>query len=260
MRLAITLLMITVLAIFIVNNVNAQVGSTGIIATTNNPVYQLGDKVIISGSVAKVVDNNPATIIVRNPIGNVYEVGQVTLSNNLFTHDFVIGEDATSGTYDVEIKYGDQSGKTSFVVQVSQMQLIPVGDYAIKVRGNNTNLIKYSDVSISTVDNSVTVTVNASAISNGSVMQEFQIPKIIIDAPGSLLVAKIDGLISQCTQIETPSDRIMDCMIPVDATQLQIFGTTVIPEFGPVAMLILTVSVLGIVFLSTKTKIKKPFY
>ncbi|MBI3639825.1 MAG: PEFG-CTERM sorting domain-containing protein [Thaumarchaeota archaeon] len=255
MWLAIALLMISVLAIFVVNNANAQVGSTGIIATTNKPVYQLGDKVIISGSVAKVVNNNPATIMVINPIGNVYEVGQVSLSNNQFTHDFVLGEGATSGTYDVKIKYNDQSGNTSFVVQVSQAQLIPVGDYTIKVRSNNTSLIKYSDVSISTIDHSLTVTVNASAISSGSVLQEFQIPKKIIDAPGSLLIVKIDGFISQCVQIETPSDRILDCMIPVDATQLQIFGTIVIPEFGPIAMLILTIGILGAIFLSNKVKI-----
>lgn len=254
MRLAITLLMISVLAIFVANNASAQVGSTGIIANTNKPVYQLGDKVIISGSVAKVVNNNPATIMIINPIGNVYEVGQVILSNNLFTHDFVLGESATSGTYDVKIKYGDQSGSTSFVVQVGQMQLIPIGDYAIKVKGNDT-MIKYSDVSVSTIDNSITVSVNASAISNGPVMQEFQIPKKIIDAPGSLLVVKINGFTTQCVQIETPSDRILDCMIPVDATQLQIFGTTVIPEFGPIAMLILTMGILGTIFLSNKMKI-----
>lgn len=255
MRIAIMLLTISVLAVFVVNSANAQVGSTGIIVTTNKPVYQLGDKVIISGSVAKVVNNNPVTIMVINPIGNVYEVGQVSLSNNLFTHDFVLGEDATSGTYDVKTKYADQSGNTSFVVQVGQMQLIQVGDYVIKVRGNNTGLIKYSDVSISTIDNSLSVTVNASAISGGSVMQEFQIPKKIIDAPGSLLVTKIDGIISQCTQIETPSDRILDCMIPADATQLQLFGTTVIPEFGPIAMLILTAGIIGTIFLSSKVKI-----
>lgn len=256
MQLAITLFMISVFAIFVVHNVNAQVGASGIIATTNKPVYQLDDKVIISGSVAKVVNNNPVTIIVRNPIGNVYEVGQVSLSNNLFTHDFVLGDSATSGTYDIEIKYGDQTGKLSFVVQVGQMQLIQVGDHAIKVKGNNTNLIRYSNISISTVDNSVTVTINASAISSDSVMQEFQIPKTIIDAPGSLLVVKIDSLISQCAQIETPSDRIIDCMIPVDATQLQIFGTTVIPEFGPIAMLILTIGILSTIFLSNKIKIR----
>ena len=255
MRLTIALLMISVLAIFVVNNVNAQVGSTGIIATTNKPVYQLGDKVVISGTVSKVINNNPVTIMVINPIGNVYDVGQVSLSNNLFTHDFVLGEGATSGTYDVKIKYGDQTGNTSFAVQVGQTQLIPVGDYTIKVRSNNTSLIKYSDVSISTIDNSLTVTVNASATSSGYVMQEFQIPKKIIDAPGSLLIVKMDGLTSQCAQIETPSDRILDCMIPVDATQLQIFGTVVIPEFGPIAMLILTIGVIGIIFLSNKVKI-----
>ena len=255
MRLAIALLMISVLAIFVVNNVNAQVGSTGIIVTTSKPVYQLGDKVVISGSVAKVINNNPVTIMVINPIGNVYDVGQVSLSNNLFTHDFVLGEGAISGTYDVKIKHGDQSGGTSFVVQVGQTQLIPVGDYTIKVRSNNTSLIKYNDVSISTIDHSLTVTVNASAIPSGYVMQEFQIPKKIIDAPGSLLVVKIDSLTLQCAQIETPSDRILDCMIPVDATQLQIFGTVVIPEFGPIAMLILTIGILGTIFLSNKVKI-----
>ena len=260
MRVFATLLMISFLTIFVLNNASAQVGSTGIIATTDKPVYQLGDKVTISGSVAKIVDNNPATIMVINPIGNVYDVGQVSLSNNLFTHDFVLGEDAASGTYDVKIKYGDQSGKTSFVVQVGQTQQIPVGDYTIKIRGNNTGLIKYGDVSISTIDNSLTVTVNASAISGSSVMQEFQIPKKIIDAPGSLLAVKIDGFDSQCTQIETPTDRILDCEIPVDAKQLQIFGTTVIPEFGPIAMLILTMGVLGTIFLSNKIRINKPFY
>lgn len=256
MRLGIVILTVSILAIFVANNVNAQVGSTGIIANTDKPAYQLDGKVVITGTVAKVVDNNPVTIIVRSPIGNVYTVGQVELSNNLFTYDFVLGDDVVSGTYDVELKHGDQSGKLSFVVQGGQMQLIPVGDLAIKVRGNNTNLIKYSDVSVSTVDDSVTIAVNASSISNGSVMQEFQIPKAIIDAPGSLLIAKIDGLISQCTQIETPSDRILDCMMPASATQLQIIGTVVIPEFGPMAALILTVGVLSIIFLSNKMKIR----
>ena len=254
MRLAIAFLVISVLAIFVANNANAQVGSTGIIASTNKPVYQLGDKVIISGSVAKVVDNNPVTVLVINPIGNVYDVGQISLSGNLFTHDFVLGDGATSGTYDVKIKYGDQSGQTSFVVQVGQVQLIPVGDYSIKVKGNNT-MIKYSDVSVSTIDHSLTVSINASAISSGSAMQEFQIPKKIIDAPGSLLTVKIDGFDTQCTQIETPSDRILDCAIPFDAKQLQIFGTVVIPEFGPIAMLILTIGVIGTIFLSKKMKI-----
>src|SRR5438445_2532440 len=150
MRLSITILAISILAIFVVNDANAQLGTNGIIATANKSTYQPDDKVIITGSVAKVVNDNPVTIIVRNPIGNVYEVGQVTLSNNLFVHDFVLNENITPGIYNVEIKHGTQTGQITFVVYGSQMQLINVEEYVIKVRGNNTNLIKYGGVSVST--------------------------------------------------------------------------------------------------------------
>ncbi len=256
MRLSITILMISVLMIFVLNYANAELGTNGIIATTNKASYQPSDKVIITGSVAKITTGNPVTIIVRNPIGNVYEVGQVTLLNNLFVHDFVLGDDATAGTYNITIKHGTQSGQLTFVVHGNQMQLIKVGDYTIKVRGNNTNLITYKDVSVSTLDHTLTISVNASAISSGSVMQEFQIPKAIIDAPGGSLVTKIDGTILQCGQAETPSDRILDCMISSSAKKLTIIGTIVIPEFGSIAVLILIVGIISTIFLSNRLKIR----
>jgi predicted secreted protein with PEFG-CTERM motif len=256
MRQSVTILIFSILIIFVLNNANAETGSGGIIATTNKATFQPGDKVIITGSVAKIVTNNPVTIIVRNPIGNVYEVGQVNLSNNLFVHDFVLSDDVTAGIYNVQIKHGTQTGQLTFVVYGSQMQLIKVGDYNIKVRGNNTNLINYNDVSISTIDDSFTISVNASAISSGSVTQEFQIPKAIIDAPGGSLIVKIDGMILQCGQTETTTDRMLDCMIPSSAKELTIIGTTVIPEFGPIAVLILAVSIFSTIFLSNKMKIR----
>jgi predicted secreted protein with PEFG-CTERM motif len=255
MQRPITILMISILAILAMHNVNAQLGTNGIIAITNKSTYQPDDKVIITGSVAKVVDSNPVTIIVRNPIGNVYEVGQVALSNNLFIHDFVLTDDITPGTYNVQIKHGTQTGQLTFVVYGSQLQLINVENYAIKVRGNNTNLIKYTDVSVSTIDDSLSISVNASAISN-SLMQEFQIPKVIVDAPDGSLIVKIDGAILQCGQTETTSDRILDCMIPASAKELTIIGTVVIPEFGPISVLILTVGIVGTIFLSNKMKIR----
>ncbi len=256
MRQSVTILIFLILIIFVLNNANAETGSGGIIATTNKATFQPGDKVIITGSVAKIVTNNPVTIIVRNPVGNVYEVGQVNLLNNLFLHDFVLSDDITAGTYNVQIKHGTQTGQLTFVVYGSQMQLIKVGDYNIKVRGNNTNLINYKDVSISTIDDSLTISVNASAISSGSVTQEFQIPKAIIDAPGGSLIVKIDGAILQCGQTETTIDRMLECMIPSSTKELTIIGTTVIPEFGPIAVLILAVGIFSTIFLSHKMKIR----
>jgi len=256
MRQSVIVLILSIIIIFVLNNAYAETGSGGIIATTNKVTFQPGDKVIITGSVAKIITNNPVTIIVVNPIGNVYEVGQVSLSNNQFTHDFVLSDGVTAGIYNVEIKHGTQIGRIAFVVYESQMKLIKVGDYNIKVRGNDTNLINYDDVSISTIDNSLTMSVNASAISSDSITQEFQIPKAIIDSPGGSLVVKIDGTILQCGQTETIVDRMLDCVIPSNAKELTIIGTTVIPEFGPIAFLILTVGIFSTIFLSNKMKLR----
>ena len=256
MRLSVTIVIFSILMIFVLNNANAETGSTGIIASTNKATYQPGDKVIITGSVAKIITNNPVAIIVRNPIGNIYEVGQVNLSNNLFVHDFVLSDDVTTGTYNVLIKHGTQTGQLTFVVYGSQMQLIKVGDYNIKVRGNNTGLIKYSDVSVSTIDDSLTISVNASAISSGSVMEEFQIPKAIIDTPGGSLIVKIDGEVLECGQTETISDRILDCVISSNANELKIIGTVVIPEFGSIPVLILAAGIVSTIFLSHRIRIR----
>jgi len=48
----------------------AYAQSSEISATTNKQFYELGDKVVISGSV-QLVSGTPVTIIVRNPMGNV---------------------------------------------------------------------------------------------------------------------------------------------------------------------------------------------
>jgi len=256
MRVQLSIAISSFLMICVLNMANAETGAGGIIATTDKATYQPGDKVVISGSVAKIVINNPVTIIVRNPIGNVYEVGQVGLMNNLFTHNFVLNDDVMVGTYSVMIKHGTQTGDLTFVVRGSQMKTITVENYLIKVRGNNTDLIKYSDVSVSTIDKSLTISVNASGIPGDSDMQEFQIPKAVIDAPGGSLLVKVDGEILQCGQTETSSDRILDCTIPSNANELEIIGTVVIPEFGPVIILILAVGILSTMFLSNKIKIR----
>src|SRR5574340_51160 len=117
--------------------------SSGITASLNKSSYQPGDKVIISGSVGQIVNGNPVTMIVRNPVGNVYEVGQEKLLNHLFVHDFVLNDDSVGGTYSINIKYGSSSNQMYFVVNAGVLTTIPVFDSEIKIRTNGTNLIKY---------------------------------------------------------------------------------------------------------------------
>lgn len=223
-------------------------------ANTNKSTYQPGDKVIISGFVNHEVNNNPVTIIVRNPIGNIYAVGQEKLINNAFNHDFVLNDDSQGGTYTINIKQGIQTTQIQFLVNAGQTITIPVLDNAIKVRTNGTNPIKYTDVSVSTTDFTIRVTMDTSGMSSNSLDQQYQIPKKVIDAPGSQLVVKVDGTPVTCTQSETNVTRILDCSIQSNSKELELIGTVVIPEFGTLAEIVIAISITMTIVLSKSSR------
>ena len=248
MRVSRKVSIILIMLLIIPSLTAAYAQSSGIVANTDKESYELGDKVIISGSV-QLVSGTPVTVIVRNPMGNVYDVGQVSLANNLFVHDFVLSDDSQGGTYMVNIKHGTESAQIHFEVNVGHLTIIPVLEGEIKVRSNGTNQIKYGDVQVSTIESTITIAIDTSKIS-GSVNQEYQIPKSVIDSTtGGLLVMKVDGKAIQCGQSETSTQRIVDCSIQAGSKELKIIGTVVIPEFGAVSMVILTISMLTIVLL-----------
>ena len=256
-KLVIFLIMLTIFVFM--GNAYAQ-NSNGITASTSKASYQPGGKVIITGSVQQIVNGNPVTIIVRNPIGNVYEVGQVTLMNNIFEHDFVINEDSQSGIYTVNIKYGNQTGEIQFTVSAGQLQIIPVLNNVINVRGDNTALIRYGNAEVSTVDDSIRIPVDTSKMASKFIIEEYQIPKEVIDAPGAQLLVKEDGNIAECTQTETDVQRVLDCPIQSGTKELIFIGTVVIPEFGPVSFIVFTAGILAVLIFSTyKIKIKQSF-
>lgn len=113
MRLSLAIFLI--LTLMSVNLVDAQI-PTGVSASTNKQSYELGDTVIITGTVNQITSGNPVTIIVRNPIGNVYDVGQVQLTDNSFVHSFILSQDAQGGVYTVNIKQGSQAVRIQFLV------------------------------------------------------------------------------------------------------------------------------------------------
>ena len=212
------------------NTAHAQ-NLAGISVSMNKSTYEAGDKVIITGSIQQATNENPVTIIVRNPIGNVYEVGQVLLLNNLFVHDFVLSDDAQGGTYTVNIRQDNQISKIQFQVVAGQTQIIPVFDSEIRVSGENTSLIKYGNVEVSTADNSIIIQMDTTKIQNGSISEEYHVPKRVVDAVGGQLVVKENANDVDCTQTETDTERTLECPIQAGTKELTIIGTTVIPEF-----------------------------
>ena len=230
--------------------ISSYADTGGITAISNKNTYELGDKVIISGSVPQVVNNTPVTIIIRNPMGNVYDVGQVDLLNNLFVHDFVINDNSLNGLYTVNVKYGSQTIQFQFTVNASTLTIIPVIDYQIKIRTNGTNLVKYGDVSVSPVDKTITIAMDTSNVKTDTIEQQYQIPKKIVDTPGGEIVLMTDGNRIQCAQSEADTIRILDCAIPEGSKELELSGTFVIPEFGSLAGFAITIAIISVIGLS----------
>jgi hypothetical protein len=233
----------------------AYADSSIITAISNKNVYEQGDKVIISGSIPQMVDGNPVTIIIRNPIGNVYDVGQVNLLDNLFVHDFVINDNSLGGQYTVNIKYSTQTMQFYFTVNSSTLTVIPVIDSEIKIRTNGTNLVKYGDVSVLPEDKKITVVMDTSSVLTSTIDQQYQIPKKIVDTQGGEIILMTDGNQILCAQSETDKMRILDCPILASSKELELSGTFVIPEFGPFIGLAVFVSMFVVIAISKSFKI-----
>ena len=229
--------------------------SDGLVATLNNGNFQIGDKVIINGSVSNIVNHNPVTIIVRDPIGNVYEIGQVDLSQNLFNHDFLINDNSLGGVYTINIKYVAESMELHFTVNASVLTTIQVMDSEIKVRTNGTNLIKYGNVVISPSTKIISISMDTSKLTTNGVEQQYQIPKKIVDTPDGKINFQVDGNRISCVQSETDTVRILDCNIPFGSKEIELSGNAVIPEFGSMAGFTILVSLIVFVFFSKFSKI-----
>jgi len=241
----------SVFLILIYLPLNATAQSEGITASTNSLTYKPGEKVTITGTVKNVMTGNPVTILVRSPIQNVYAVGQVEIHNNVFVHEFVISDNSKPGTYTIDIKHGDQSAKLQYILTSGLVQNIPVETSSIKVRGDVIGLIKYKNAQVSLEENSITIQLEIESPIN-PIPQEFDIPKEVIDAKQSL-VLEIDGKTMDCSETKTSKSRILNCFIPASAEELKIIGTSVIPEFGPVVVFVLVISMVSLIFYTKKT-------
>lgn len=238
-------------------NVIAQSSSDGITASTDSLSYKPGDKVTITGTVKNVINENPVTILIRSPIQNVYAVGQVEIHSNVFVHDFVIGDNSKPGVYTIEIRYGEQSSKLQFTLTSGLIQNIPVESSFIRVRGDVLDLIKYKNARVSLQENSITIQLDTQSTMD-PIPQEFDIPKEVIDAKQSLII-EADGKTLNCSETETSNSRILDCFIPNNASELKIIGTSVIPEFGAMALFVLILSIASLITY-TKIRTRQHFY
>jgi len=85
------------------------------------------------------------------------------------------------------------------------------------------------------------------------------LPRDVIDAKfngeDDEFFVLVDGEEAEIIETKTEIDRTLTISFPADSEVIEVIGTFVIPEFGLIATMILTIAVISIVVLSTKSRL-----
>ncbi len=244
-------------------------GSLSVTVTTDKPSYNDGDKITISGTTRDYMGDTPLTVILRNPIGNVIKVDQLSVgSDRTFSTTVTAtgGLWTAAGTYTVLVQYGskDRSAETTFEFSGSAVSAgpstIPVDGTSYSITYTITNG-KVLDIKANTQSKSLTVTIQTT----GDGLLTITMPRALIDAKKSdgtddqFIVLNDGEQNGQANEtLNTNTDRTLAIPFKNGTQQIEIVGTFVIPEFGPIAALVLTIAIVSIIAISKKTGLRFP--
>lgn len=241
-------------------------GSLAVTVATDKASYSDGDKVTISGTTRDYMADTPLTVIVRNPVGNVIKVDQIQVGTD---KTFAASLTATgglwtaAGTYTVYVQYGssERSASTTFAFTGSA----GAGPSTIQVDGTSYSITytitngKVLDIKANPQSKSLTVSISTT----GDGLLTINMPRALIDAKKSdgtddqFIVLNDGQQNGQANEtMNTGTQRTLAIPFKNGTQQIEIVGTFVIPEFGPVAALVLTVAIVSIVAISRKTGLR----
>lgn len=244
-------------------------GALAVTVQTDKPSYNDGDKVTISGITRDYMGDTPLTLELRSPVGNLIQTEQITVGTD---KTFSVTLSATGvlwkepGTYSVYVQYGSKDRSATTTFQFSGSQVLS-GPSTIPVDGTNYSITytitngKVLDIKADPPSKSLIVTIQTT----GDGLLTITMPRAVIDDKKSdgtddQFVVTNDGV--QNSQINetatTVNDRTLAIPFKNGTSQIDIIGTFVIPEFGPIAALVLAVAIVSIIAISKKTGLRFP--
>jgi predicted secreted protein with PEFG-CTERM motif len=244
---------------------NPQYGSQSfpaVTVATDKLSYGDGDKIVIFGTTQNTIIGTPVTVKIISPMGNIVEIDQVNLGSDS-TYSTTITATGTlwqaAGTYQVMVQYStkDRTAQTTF--QFSGSSGAAVGN-TIPVDGTNFT-IKYSitngkvtGIRADPQDKSLVISLQTS----GNGVLSITLPRGLIDSTmngtDTKFIVMAGGQDIPFQDVSaTSDDRTLSIPFTNGTTQITIFGTFVIPEFGPIVGVILMISLIGTMLITRKS-------
>jgi predicted secreted protein with PEFG-CTERM motif len=250
---------------------NSEAGTLGsstsqITVTTDKPSYSDGDKITISGTTRDYISGTPVSMIIRNPIGNVVFISQVDLvADKTYSTTITAGGGLweAAGTYSVLVQFGSQDRIATTAFQFSGSKALTHPQNTIPVDGTSFSILytitngKVTDIKADVQSKSLIVSIQTT----GDGVLTITLPRALIDAQVSGHDDKFfvlnDGQEADFQEINTTStDRTLSIPFTDGTKQIEIIGTFVIPEFGPIAALVFAIAIVSIIAVSAKTGLR----
>jgi len=232
--------------------------------TTDKTSYNDGDRIVISGSVQDYIADTPVTMKIISPIGNIVKVDQVDLEadRTFSTPITAIGTLwQEAGAYTVKVQYGSKDRTSETTFQFAGSTTMPTGpvmkvdgtDFSVKYHITNGKVL---GMKIDSISKSLMVSIQTT----GDGVLSVTLPRGMIDAKvqgqDGKFVVLAEGQESDFEETgATETDRMLSIPFTYGTTQIEIIGTFAIPEFGPIAAVVLVISIMAIIVVSAKTRL-----
>ena len=231
--------------------------------------YTLGDTIVVSGSVKSVVVGTPLTIQILDPNNNLVQVAQIDVSQDgKYTKSInAVGTLwKANGSYTVRVQYGppNVTAQATFTFQnapISTSNVFPLTDPTSQQTFNVNYTISGGTVRTMTIDaQSLSVIVSVNSTKDGTIT--LQLPRALIDAKTNAgqddtFIILIDGAEVK-SQSESANNDFRNITIQFlqGDQNIEIIGTQIVPEFGPIAALVLAIAIISIIAVSAKTGLR----
>ncbi len=257
---------------------------------TDSLSYSQGNTIVIKGTVKNVSNQTAVTLRIVNSLKNMVSIAQLIPAPNGSFSTKVIATGplwTQAGNYTIIAQYGPATNATMTFQYgggdgSTRISLPPTsGTFALQTSAGTFN-IPYTirggtvqNMQIQGEQNALVITINAP--SDGSI--SIDIPRALIDSKQQLVVptgpnqtsttqisqaelpdqpftVQVGGKNVQVTETKTSDSRTLGIAFYKGDTTIDIIGTVSVPEFGPIAALVLAIAIVSIIAVSAKTGLR----
>jgi predicted secreted protein with PEFG-CTERM motif len=223
--------------------------------------------ITISGSTQDYITDTAITVKVISPIGNIVKFDQIALGadRTYSTTEKAAGPLwSEAGTYQVFVQFGskDRTAQTTFQF---------TGSGGGQAQSGNTMKVDGTDLSVQySITNGKVLGIKADVQSKSLIVsiQTTGDGVLTVTLPRGLIDAQVNGqddhfyVLNDGQEADfqetgkTTTDRTLSIPFTDGTQEIEIIGTQIIPEFGPIAALVLAIAIISIIAVSAKTGLR----